>query len=815
MKRQLFNDDWQVTELHGLFGLQQTDGVQTVTLPHDAMFYKRRTPDAPIAAGSYPGGKWQYRKLFFVPESDAQKKICLYFENIFERALIYINGDFVCNQAYGYTPLLIEADRYLKFGAENEIKIILHIADSARWYSGAGILRDAWLLTSESVHIDPLGVRISTVAADQNLADLLVTTTLRNDSGKAKVTVQVKTEILDRQDTVIATNTAPVTILRDEKPLLRQKLYVPQPQLWSPNTPDLYRCHTQVYDETGNLLDQNWETFGIRTLRINPQQGLLINGTPVKLRGAAVHHDNGPAGAISLDSIEERRLGRLKAAGFNAIRTAHNPPSPAFYRACDKLGLLVMAEAFDTWGLGKVDFDHTLDFQRCWEDDLTAMVAEAFNHPSVILYSIGNEIADTGSANGSVLGRSIAEKLRSLDPTRLIINCINGMVSVMSIMDGLRDQAKDNAASNDQQGQNAINDMMSNFGDVMRQIMQLDAITQATAESYACVDVGGYNYMDSRYEMDKQLFPNRLICGTETLPPTIDQVWSKVKANSHVIGDFVWTGWDYMGEPSTGLVKYTPPPIEYGMGCPFPALLSHVGEFTICGHRRPASYYHEIVLGQRKEPYIAVQRPEHHDDSPISTPWSWSDSVGSWSWPGCEGYPVKIEVYADADEVELFQDDVSLGRQAADEIHRFKAFFETTWRPGCLTAVAYVNGVEKSRYSLSSAMGEPLLTVSPENQVVSLSQRELIYVPIAVTGSNGEIIVTRKDRVRVILNGPGQVLGYGTDDPLPTEDFHDDTRTLYDGRALLVIRPCAAGVLHIRFEADNLAAAAVKIEIKP
>lgn len=316
------------------------------------------------------------------------------------------------------------------------------------------------------------------------------------------------------------------------------------------------------------LLDADDVCFGIRTFTLSPQRGLTMNGMPLKLKGAGMHHENGPAGAITLDSIEERKIRMLKNVGFNAVRTAHTPPSPAFLRACDKYGMLVMLEFFDTCGHEKVCFDNTLTFQNTWETDMEAVVSMAYCHPSVLMYSVGNEIADTGSANGAVMGRAITQKLRALDPTRYTINCINGMVSVMGIIEQLWADSKENV---EQGGQDAINGMMNNLADAFASIMQLPVVGDATEEACA---------------------------------------------------------------------------------------------------------------------YIAVFRPENYGKVPIQSPWAWSDTVGSWSFEGREGKPVQLEVYADAEEVELFLNGKSAGKAIITEKDRYKAAFELLCQPGTIEAVS-------------------------------------------------------------------------------------------------------------------------------
>lgn len=820
MEKILFNNDWVVNERKGmLVGAQMVTSSKQVTLPYDVMISTRRTPDGPHAGGSFALGKWEYEKKFMVPAEWAGKRISLYFEGVYQNTLVYINDDLAASHNYGYTPFTIDADRYLKYGQENKITVIVTLADGARWYSGAGIYRDVWLLIGGETHIKPNGLKITTPDVTSSVAEVHASVTVKNSSAMGKTTVKVKTEITDAAGNVAARGIAPLTVLRGEDAAARIKMYVSEPKLWNLDDPNMYHMTVTVIGEghftmtgeyiDGPVVDTAEADFGIRTFRLNPKEGLVMNGQPIKLKGCAAHHDNGPAGSISTDNIEERKIKKLKNAGFNALRTAHNPPSDALLRACDKYGMLVMDEFFDNWGHSKVPFDNTMNFQLSWKADVAAVIDMAYNHPSVLMYSIGNEIADTGSANGSVQGRQIVEEIRRLDPHRYIINAINGMVSVMGIIEQMAAQsAEKNAqaqANSQAEGQEAINGMMSDLGDAMSAIMTLPIVGQLTEESCSVIDIAGYNYMDSRYESDTLTYPNRIMCGTETFVPTIYKNWKLVEKLPNVIGDFCWTGWDYMGEPSTGLVKYEAPPFEYGMGLPFPALNSQVGEFTITGNKRTCSYYHEVVIGNRKAPFIAVYRPEHYNDREILSPWSWGDTVPNYSYEGFEGKPIKVQVYSDAEEVELFLNGRSLGKQAITDEDKLIALYDFTYEPGELKAVNYRNGAACEEYTVKSASGEKKLLAETESDAVSLSKNDVIFVKVSVADADGIIFIQDRSRVKISVEGPAELAGFANDDPCPAEDICDDIRTLYDGTALAVIRPSGTGTVTITVSAEGFA----------
>ncbi|MER6564067.1 DUF4982 domain-containing protein, partial [Streptomyces sp. NPDC001027] len=463
--------------------------------------------------------------------------------------------------------------------------------------------------------------------------------------------------------------------------------------------------------------------------------------------------------------------------------------------ACDRLGMLVVDETFDVWTAGKSEFDYSLNFPEWWERDIEAMVAKDVNHPSVIMYSIGNEIPETGSRFGAAWGRRLAEKVRSLDPTRYVTNAVNGMLAVMSELGALQQQTLEQAAEDGA----GINTLMADAGDAMNTISSSELVTERTAESFAVLDVAGMNYAESRYALDRDLFPNRIILGTETFPTRIDGNWRLVEQYGHVIGDFTWTGWDYLGEVGIGRPQYPADgdgPLQ-AHNAPYPYLVAGCGDIDITGHRRPASYYREIVFGLRAEPYIAVKRPEHHGRTWAGSPWAWSDSIASWTWPGFEGKPITVEVYSDADEVELIGNNNSFGRRPVGAEHRFRTEFEIVYVPGELVAVAYRDGVETGRSSLHRASGPVRLAAEADREVVRAAGGDLAYVTLTLTDADGTCHPAADRPVSIEVSGAGELIGLGSADPSAEERFDVTERRTYEGRALAVVRPTAVGKIRL------------------
>jgi beta-galactosidase len=801
MIKQSFNLDWLAGPKQSVFEslAGSAPDIKTVTLPYDALRDQPRSADSDQGSHTayYLGGAFEYTKTFDVPAEWRDKTVILEFEGVYRDAMVYINGEFAAQRPNGYAGFAIKAEPYLRYGQSNTIAVQARAHEDSRWYSGAGIYRNTHIIVTDPVHIALDGVRITTPDVDAERAVVAVATTLENDSRFTR-TVRLDTRIIGADGTVVAQGSAPVTLLPGTSAVSRARLFVPSPALWSPDSPALYEAHTTV-TEGDALLDEDRSRFGIRTLQLDPEHGLRINSTTIDLRGACVHHDNGPLGAATIARAEERRVEILKAAGFNAIRSSHNPLSRAMLDACDRLGMLVMDELTDIWTKGKTPFDYALAFPEWWERDLEAMIAKDFNHPSVIMYSIGNEIFEVGTPIGSSWGRKLAEKTRAMDDTRFVTNAINGMVAVLDRLGELM------GGANAEQ-QMDVNSMIANLGAIMGQLSASELVTQATEESASVLDVVGFNYAETRYELDAVQFPNRIMVGSETFPGNIDELWRLVRAHPHVIGDFTWTGWDYLGEAGIGRVDYTDEPgFAPGIAAPFPYLLASTGDIDITGHRRTVSYYRETVFGLRRSPYIAVHRPQFHGRPTAQTPWSWTDSVSSWSWDVPAGSPATVDVYSDADEIELLLNGSSIGRAPVGQPKPFIARFEVQYEPGELVAVASTAGAEQARTALRTANDSLRVHVAADRTAIRADDTDLAYIEITLQDADGNLASHRDRPVAVNVEGPGVLAGLGTGQPRTEETFHAATRTTYDGRALAIIRPTDAGDITVTVTADELA----------
>ena len=801
MKKYSLNRDWLLSRPGHIFE-QFGDGPATATvqLPHDAMILQDRninSSNGPDAAW-YDGGTYQYTKRLEIPSDWAGSSVVLEFEGIAQNAMIYVDGQFAGKCPYAYSDVKLDVSKYLNYGGTSELKVLVKtgMQQFCRWYSGSGIIRPVWLWVGKRAMIAPDGIRATTEYCTAEEASVCCSVQVKHTSVE-RTACRLRIALLDPTDTVVAADEQPLTLFGQETTQAQVRFHLDAPQLWDADTPNLYTLSATLLDgET--VLDADRIRTGIRTVTVDPKHGLRINGKTVKLRGGAVHHDNGILGAISLKDAELRRARRMKAAGFNAIRSAHNPASKALLDACDEVGLFVMDELFDVWNESKRDHDYSLFFNEWWQSDMQSLVEKDYNHPSVILYTIGNEIPETGTAAGAAQNRSMVNWLRSLDPTRPVANCINGMMSIMPHMRTILAELLGGSVGD---LPSDINELMNMFDANIDQIMLHPIVTNATEETFAGVDVCGYNYMASRYPLDRQLFPNRVIVGSETNPDKIGYNWPVILEQPHVIGDFCWTGWDYIGEAGVGKNDYDMTHAMYG---PWPWFLAYCGDLDLCGNRRPQSFYREIVFGLRSAPYLAVERPEHYNQEKCVTNWTWPDVIESWTWPGYEGKPTHVEVYADAEEVELLINGRSAGKQSVGASMPYKAVFDVVYQPGEVTAVSYQGGRETGRVSLATAGPAAAVQVAPEQSGAPADAMSLVYLDISLVDQNGDLSPAVDADVTLTVQGNAALLGFGSANPKSLEKFNAQSHATFDGRALAALASATPGTVKITASSPGL-----------
>ncbi|MFH8249019.1 glycoside hydrolase family 2 TIM barrel-domain containing protein [Microbacterium sp. B2969] len=793
-----FNDGWRVGPNVSVF-TEITGGATSaieVTLPHDAMLALPRHAGAASgpSSGYFEGGAVSYRKEFDAPAEWADRVVELEFQGVYRDAMVYLNGILVGQRPNGYSPFRVRLDAALRHGETNRLRVDARAHRDSRWYSGLGIYRDVILHDLPVTHIVPDGIRVTTPDVDADRAVVEIAVEVAN-AGRSASTRELRARIVDASGIEVAAGETPVTTRPGETATARLRLYVRAPELWSVPSPVLYRATVELSDDD-DVQDESIVPFGIRTLQLDPQHGLRINGVVTKLRGACIHHDNGVLGAVSVPEAEERRIRILKGAGFNAIRSSHNTASPALLDACDRLGMLVIDEAFDMWTEGKQPFDYSLSFTEWWERDIEAMVRKAINHPSVIVYSIGNEILDAGKPLGAAIGRDLAEAVRRSDPTRFLTNGVSGLVATLSdLLPEIQRELKEVPGG--------INDAQGEGRKIMDRFGHSDSVTEATAESHAVVDIAGHNYATWRYESEIERFPNRVVVGTETNPKDIADNWAAVTRLPSVIGDFTWTGWDYLGEAGLGGVSYPEAGGRWDADR-YPALLAYCGDIDITGHRRPASYFREIVFGLRSEPYLAVHAPRPHGREPVMLDWGWTDSAAHWSWPLAPGTLMTVDVYSDADEVELVHNGASIGRLPAGPAHGFLARFTVAYEPGRLDSVNRRGGEAAEVTTLRSPGAAARLRAEVEAPHVAAATREYEYVSIEVIDQDGLVVPFDDRLVRARVAGELELTGLGSARPSTEESYRGTSCTTFQGRAQAVVRRVAGGRGELSFEADGL-----------
>lgn len=785
MKRQDFNQDWK-------YHKEGSSQKEIVTLPHDAMIHEKRDPKSPggHANAYFPGGVYIYEKDFFVPKEWEEKHVELEFGGIYKNSKVFLNGQEAGGRPYGYVPFTVSADGFLKYGEENSIRVVADNSQlpNSRWYSGGGIYRPVSVLVSEKTHIEWEGVHISTLSYAP--AKIRVETAIHQEKEER---TEVRVEVLD-QGHVIAEGTGQDITFE-----------IPDAKLWSEDTPHLYQCHVSLEKE-GQLLDEVSETFGIRKVEWS-KQGFFVNGRNTLLRGACIHHDNGVLGACTYAKAEERRIRILKENGYNAIRMSHHPAGRELLDACDKYGMYVMDETFDMWYYHKNKYDYASDFNEWYLKDTRAMVEQDFNHPSVVMYSIGNEVSEPYKPEGVEKAKEMIDYIHKLDSNRAVTGGMNLMIMYMASKgkgiykeEGGRANEEKTARKKKKKEQASgslfFNLMVSMIGTGMNKQANNDTADKVTTPVLDALDIAGYNYASGRYPLDGQKHPERIIVGSETFPQDIAKNWTMVKKYPYLIGDFMWTGWDYIGEAAIGAWNYEGVTMQ---DVPYPWMLADVGAIDIIGTVGAQAKYASTVWGLEEKPYIGV-RPVNHPGKRVSKAvWRGTNAFASWAWKNCEGNKAIVEVYADAAYVKLYLNGKSIGKK---KIKEYKALFKTTYTAGVLTAVSYdAAGNEIARSELKSALGALKLQVKPEETMVRAG--EIVYVDIALTGEN-DVVESNADRILSVNVENGELLGFGSAKPNPTEQFDSGNYPTYYGRALAVVRSKEAGQMRVNVSGDGL-----------
>lgn len=775
---------------------------ETIRLPHDAMILEQRRPDVEGGAevAYFPGGSYVYRTTWQADEEPAAFA-ALRFEGVQGEATVSVNGEPVGSIRSGYTEFQLPIEDRIVWGAANEIVVEVDnsLQPASRWYPGSGLYRPVSLILRPAVHFVRDGLRLRTLETAQDVATVEVHYELSDQSLTAVVVV----ELLDG-GLVVASGEA----LGGVGTIT---MSVPRPSLWTADNPYLYGLTARI--QSGDVvLDERRERVGLRTISVDSRKGLQINGGTVLLRGACIHHDNGILGAATHRAAEYRRIRLLKKAGFNAVRSAHNPMSRHLLDACDELGMYVLDELADYWVVSKSRHDFAGRFRQTWAQDADAMVEKDRNRPSVIMYAAGNEIPETAKPEGITLTREITEYLHRLDPDRPVTLAINLFLNTLVSLD--KSPYKETSSTEGESsmaGSTEANVMINQIGRMMDVVSKLPRADKASREAFAEVDVAGYNYGLGRYKKDLRAYPDRVILGSETLPGDVARAWHLVEENTAVIGDFVWAGWEYLGE--AGVAVWVPGK-RAGLSKPYPHILAGPGMFDLTGQPDITLRLAQAAWGHLNAPAIGVRPLDRSGVPMVRSAWRATDAVESWSWQGCDGRKAAIEVYSGDDHVVLYINGRRVGRRRAGRRRGYVARFSAPYEPGNLTAVGYRRGIEVSRTTLRSATGPLELRMVSETDRITVDGNDLIFSEIAITDNSGSVEMLADEQIHLDVTGPGELVGFGTAAPAPTESFNRNTCTTFRGRALAVIRPTGGeGTITITAQAQVAGSATSVVQV--
>lgn len=766
-----------------------------VNLPHDGMISLPVTKDAQAVtdSGYFPGDVCNYTKMVFVPAEWKNDCIGLKFDGAMMHASIDVNGCKVTEHHYGYTPFYVDISDYVYFGKENRITVNLNtgVQPSSRWYTGSGLFRGVNLCHGPKLHIAEDGIYLYTKEITENneYAFIEGQVDIENSSLENHL-VEVKVDLQKNDGSVAASFKRTVFVNKQSIQSAEIAFSVRNPILWDCDNPNLYKVKVAATD-TGiyrthfvpadeKPVDEAETLFGIRIVTVDSIRGLRINGKTVKLKGGCIHHDNGLLGAVSLYESEARKVRKLKEVGFNAIRTAHNPPSAALVEACDREGLYIFDEAFDAWGIAKRTGDFSQYFASYWKKELEAFVRRDRVHPSVIMWSTGNEIPERGGLNnGYSIATEMSRTIKNLDGIRPVSN------GICSLWAGLDDEL----ARNQNQNQNA-QDKIENLW---------ETVTEPFTNG---LDVVGYNYMEYLYKNDHEMFPERVILGSENFPQQVGYQWPLVESLPYVIGEFTWTAWDYLGEAGIGKAAYMEkddPLIQKGSwslmppgGSPYPWRLANDADYDITGRMLAQGAYRSVVFGSNKT-HIYSFNPEYFGKIEMLTMWGFPEVTKNWNFAAYENKDVELLVFSNADEVELYVNGKFIEKKNVSKEYPMPCSvrFETKFISGTVEAVSYKDGNEISRDKLVTSKAAAKIKVTPEKIQLKNDGHDVSYVNIEILDCDDNLVTDAEIDLQAELEAAADVaelVAFGTGNPITEENYTDNQTKTYKGQATAIIR---------------------------
>ena len=718
---------------------------RTLDLPHDWSIEGNVDPKNPMGndGGYFPAGIGWYRKTFTVPTGWKDKYVSIYFEGVYMNSEVLINGKPLGVHPYGYTTFSYDLTPYLSIGKENTLSVKVDNSQqkNCRWYSGSGIYRHVWMVVTNPVHVANWGTVITTQEVSAKNASIQIKTLVKNETNQTQ-SIILKTSLGAANTKNAGNSQSKVDLPANGEKEITQTINISNPLLWTPESPNLYQAQIELLEDK-KTIDETQTPFGIRSLKFTAEKGFQLNGKTIKINGGCVHHDNGCLGSAAFDRAEERRVELLKTAGFNAVRTSHNPPSEAFLNACDRLGMMVIDEAFDGWKTQKNKFDYAYVFNEWWQRDLESMVMRDRNHPSIIMWSIGNEIIERKKPEAIETAKMLADDVRKTDSTRPVTSAMTTWDNEWEIFDPLM----------------------------------------------AAHDVCGYNYELHRAASDHQRVPARIIVQTESYPKDAFTNWLLVQNSNYIIGDFVWTALDYLGESGIGRWYYSGEiPGEHWEHPLFPWHGAYCGDIDLLGCRKPISHYRSMLYNNTEKLYMAVREPKQDTLETIITKWAVWPTWESWNWPGHEGKDIQIEVYSKYPKVRLYLNKKLIEEQATTEEEQFKAIFTVPYSPGELSAVGVNDGKEVETNKLQTSGEATQLKLVADRTEILANGQDLSFVTIEVKDKDGKLQPNAENRLQFTVEGPGIIAGMDNANLKDVDSYIGSSRKAWHGRALVVIR---------------------------
>ena len=772
-----FNQDWRF-HLGEVSDGQRIDlddsSWRKLNLPHDWSIegeFAEKNP-AGTGGGALPGGTGWYRKSFIVPATAKGKLLFVDFDGVYRKGEVWLNGHYLGKRPYGYSSFQFELTPYINFGAKNLIAVKVDNSEqpNSRWYSGSGIYRNTWLTTIDPIHVDHWGTWINTPEVNEQLAKVAIQTTVINQS-QQDVSLTVTTILYDSAKREVARSSVPVPMKKGESSIAGQTLSISNPILWSDDKPYLYKAISQV-ESNGRIVDRYETPFGVRYFSFDINKGFSLNGKHVKIRGVCNHHDLGALGAAVNRRALERQLEMLKAMGVNGIRTSHNPPAPELLELADEMGFIVMDEAFDIWKKEKTKFDYHLDWDEWHKRDLEDLILRDRNHPSVILWSIGNEVAEQWGSHpeAGIISKELVSIVKNLDQTRPITAACNFVSTDNTLI---------TAGNLDLVGTNYAHAEMHKFPQMFPNRPLIYTETTSALATRGSYDMPSDQIRrwprkwdeplkDGNADFSCSAYDN---CSTPW-GSTHEETWKLIKKHDFISGMFIWTGWDYIGEP-------TP--------YPWPAISSYFGIIDLAGFPKDSFYMYQSEW---------TSKPVLH-------------LLPHWNWK--QGEMVDVWAYFNGDEVELFLNGKSLGtkRKTGDDLH---VSWRVPFEPGVLKAVSRRNGKVELTKEVSTAGEAAKLVLVPDRKIIQADGTDLSFVTVKVVDKNGVVVPRADNLVNFTLSGPGFVAGVDNGSEISHESFKASHRKAFHGLAMAIVQSKgSAGAITLKATADGLAPASVTI----